>query len=398
MNPTIHYGAHRTVLQAGETALEALLRVGADIPFSCKGGVCHSCMVKCKGAPPQPEAQRGLPQRLQDAHYVLACRYRPQADVQLLPRDPADMVSACVLAQASVQPDGRVVLTFEPASEIKYQRGDRLRLVGAPGAPEPEFELLSDPAADYFVTAALLPGQADRCPAWAHPQTLRAQEAAFGQEFEVRGPFPAPAMTSPPQGSETSPPPPDPALWAELDHGRVVRAVLEDFYTQVYRDEQLAHFFEGITQDRSVDKQYSFLKQCMTGEKVYMGDRPRNAHHWMIISNELFDYRQNLMVQTLQAHGLTPEQIRRWTRYEEVFRPDMVKSEPWPRRVGGVDVMREGFDEESLLVDSLCDYCGAEVHAGTRVLYHLRLGKISCPACAAGVRGGAAASLQDAGN
>ncbi|MEQ1661015.1 MAG: group 1 truncated hemoglobin, partial [Hylemonella sp.] len=186
--------------------------------------------------------------------------------------------------------------------------------------------------------------------------------------------------------NEVRPPPADPALWAELGDGRVVRQVLEAFYARVYEDERLRHFFEGVTLDRSIDKQYSFLKQCMTGEKVYMGDRPRNAHHWMIISNELFDYRQQLMVETLRSHGLSAAQIARWTRYEEVFRPDMVKSEPWPRRMGGVDVMREGFDEEELLVDSVCDYCGEEVLSGTRVLFHRRLGKIGCSGCASGLR------------
>jgi truncated hemoglobin YjbI len=196
------------------------------------------------------------------------------------------------------------------------------------------------------------------------------------------------AQTEParPPATEVAKPDPDPALWAELGQGQVVRQVLEAFYAQVYADDRLRHFFEGVTMDRSIDKQFSFMKQSMTGEKVYMGDRPRNAHHWMIISNELFDYRQHLMVETLKQHGLTDGQIKRWTRFEEVFRPDMVKSAPWPRRIGGVDVMREGFDEEMLLADTVCDYCGQEVLSGTTVLFHQRLGKVGCPACATNVR------------
>lgn len=393
MSSTLRYKSHHVTLFPGETALDALLRVGADIPFSCKGGVCHTCMVKCSGAAPQPEALKGLSQRLVDAGYVLACKYRPQTDVQLEPRRPEDMVTSCVLAELAVHDEGRVVLQFEPLSTIKYQRGERLRLVNDTGSREPELVLTSDPASDYLLQAELLPGQADDCPDWLHPERCATNGAGFGHEFQLRGPFPAAAEEVATAGAnEVRPPAADPALWAELGQGRVVRQVLENFYAQVYVDEQLAHFFEGVTMDRSIDKQYSFLKQCMTGEKVYMGDRPRNAHHWMIISNELFDYRQQLMVQTLQDHGLTPEQIGRWTRFEEVFRPDMVKSEPWPRRIGGVDVMREGFEEEVLLVDSVCDYCGDEVHSGTPVQYHLRLGKIGCPSCASGVRGAASAT------
>ena len=51
-----------------------------------------------------------------------------------------------------------------------------------------------------------------------------------------------------------------------------------------------------VTLTRSIEKQYSFLKACITGEKCYFGNRPRNAHHWMIIDDALFDYRQALMI------------------------------------------------------------------------------------------------------
>lgn len=393
MNPTLRYKSHTVALQPGESALDALLRVGADIPFSCRGGSCHTCMVRCSDTAPAPEARKGLPAHLVQAGYVLACKYQPTVDAQLEPRRPEDMVTRCMLTEASRNDAGRLVLQFEAASEIKYQRGDRVRLVGAPGAREAEFELVSTPAAgDFLLQAELLPGEEAYCPDWLGHEQLAAGGPAFGHEFDVRGPFPAPAASAAADAGEIRTPAPDPALWAELGDGRVVRQVLEAFYARVYEDERLRHFFEGVTMDRSIDKQYSFLKQCITGEKVYMGDRPRNAHHWMIISNELFDYRQQLMEQTLREHGLSAQQIARWTRYEEVFRPDMVKSEPWPRRMGGVDVMREGFGEEVLLVDSVCDYCGGEVLSGTPVLFHLRLGKIGCPDCASGVRGAAATS------
>lgn len=387
MHPTLHYKSHTVILLPGESALDALLRIGVDIPFSCRGGVCHTCMVKCTGAAATPEAQKGLPPRLAQAGYVLACKYQPPGDVRLEPRQPDDMITACVLAELTQQDDGRLVLQFEPASTIQYQTGERLRLVGAPGSREAELVLTSDPATDYLLQAELRPDQAVFCPDWLHPETMARVTADFGHTFEVRGPYPALAPETALRGAdEVRQPASDPALWVELDQGRRVRQVLEAFYAQVYADPRLNTFFEGVTLARSIDKQFSFLKQCMTGEKVYMGDRPRNAHHWMVISSELFDYRQQLMEQTLQDHGLTAGQIARWTRYEEVFRPDIVKSEAWPRRIGGVDVMREGFDEEVLLVDSVCDYCGEEVLSGTMVLFHQRMGKIGCPDCASGVR------------
>jgi len=176
-------------------------------------------------------------------------------------------------------------------------------------------------------------------------------------------------------------PPPDPELWQALQEGRLMREILTDFYTRVFEDARLAPYFRGVTRDRLIEKVYSFMFQFITGNKVYFGDRPRNAHHWMVISDELFDYREALMTECLRRHGLSETLITRWNAYEESFRPDIVKSSPWPRVVGGVELPVEGFEELILDVGSLCDGCQAEIHPGTRVRYHVRLGTTYCPSC-----------------
>jgi ferredoxin/truncated hemoglobin YjbI len=182
--------------------------------------------------------------------------------------------------------------------------------------------------------------------------------------------------------TELEPPLPDPALWQELGNGTVVEAVLRDFYARVHAAPQLAPFFENVTIQRSIEKQFSFLKQLATGERTYFGDRPRNAHHWMVISDELFDQRQALMHEVLVAHGLTPSQIARWERLEAHWRGDIVKLAPRPRRIDGIELPLEGYAQEVLSEGTLCDHCGAVLDAGTRVHYHLRLGMVSCPGCA----------------
>ena len=210
------------------------------------------------------------------------------------------------------------------------------------------------------------------------PEWLVSGELGF--QFEVAGPLDTHAGDAG-HAAEAGSPEPDPGLWQELGEGARVRAVLEDFYARVYQDPQLAPFFTGVTQSRSIDKQYSFLRQLMTGERVYFGDRPRNAHHWMVISDELFDYRQALMQERLEAHGLTDAQIARWTRLESHYRGDIVKGAAFPRRIGGVDQPLEGYAKQVLDSGTVCDHCGAAVDAGVEVTYHLRLGLVSCAAC-----------------
>jgi ferredoxin/truncated hemoglobin YjbI len=281
----VHHAQFGTIkVRALETLLEAGQRLGLNLPFSCRGGSCHSCMMQSTGGSVPERAQKGLAQVQKDQGLFLPCVCYPEADMRVAPKE---------------------------ASAARAQ-----------------------------------------CPADNSP----------------RSPVPMPAQ--------------DPGLWAELDHGKRVRQVLDAFYAKVFADEQLAPYFRNATPDHVAGKQYAFLYEAMTGEDMYFGDNPLNAHHWMVISDALFDHRQRLMIETQEAHGLSDDQIRRWTAFEEPFRPDIVKPQASTRQTpGALATQPEGFAEEVLAVGSVCDHCGAEIAAGTSVLYHQRLGTISCAAC-----------------
>ena len=177
-------------------------------------------------------------------------------------------------------------------------------------------------------------------------------------------------------------PAPDPELWAALQDGALLAEILPDFYTRVYADPRLSPFFKNVTKQRLIEKQYSFLKRAITGELCYFGERPRNAHHWMVISDELFDYRNELLRQTAREHGLDEAWLRRWEIIEESFRPDIVKDKAWPRVMDGVEMGFDGFGEIVLDEGSLCNSCEQEIHKGESVRYHLRTGETFCASCA----------------
>ena len=180
---------------------------------------------------------------------------------------------------------------------------------------------------------------------------------------------------------EVSYPEPDAEIWAELEQGKKLTRILTDFYNIVYKDEKLSPFFSGITQQRSIEKVYLFLRQIFTGEKVYIGDRPRNAHHWMVISDELFDYREDIMMSCLRKHNIPEHLILRWREMEESFRPDIVKEKPWNKVINGIEMPVEGFEELELDSGTLCDSCHGAIEAGEKVRYHVRLGTVYCPNC-----------------
>lgn len=170
-------------------------------------------------------------------------------------------------------------------------------------------------------------------------------------------------------------------IWEILGQGRILNLALKDFYSKVYQDEKLAIFFDGITIERAIEKQYSFLKSILTGERCYFGDHPRNAHHWMVISDDLFDYRENLLEQVLISHGLPDEVVRSLRSISEVFRRAIVKTEARPKRIAGRSLPLTGYSSLRLEVGCLCDHCEAEISAGETACYHNRLGTLKCNKC-----------------
>lgn len=173
----------------------------------------------------------------------------------------------------------------------------------------------------------------------------------------------------------------DPEMWSALGEGALLSAILTDFYTRVFEDPILAPYFRGITKDRLIGQVFSFMRDAFKGERLYFGMRPRTSHHWMVISDEIFDHRERLMESVLRHHGLPEHLIQRWRRFEEGFRGDIVKATPWKLVIDGVEMPLDGFGEQELSIGTLCDGCQRAVDAGERVRYHLRLGLTYCAAC-----------------
>lgn len=64
----------------GETILEAALQQGADLPFSCKGGVCSTCKAKLIEGKVDMDTNYALEQEEVDAGYILTCQSHPRTD------------------------------------------------------------------------------------------------------------------------------------------------------------------------------------------------------------------------------------------------------------------------------------------------------------------------------
>jgi len=64
----------------GDTVLEAALQQGADLPFSCKGGVCSTCKAKLLEGKVDMDTNYALEQEEVDAGYILTCQSHPRSE------------------------------------------------------------------------------------------------------------------------------------------------------------------------------------------------------------------------------------------------------------------------------------------------------------------------------
>lgn len=69
-----------TPQSAGETVLNAALRVRPDVPFACAGGVCGTCRAKVVSGDFTMEENFALEKDEVDAGYVLTCQTRPTSE------------------------------------------------------------------------------------------------------------------------------------------------------------------------------------------------------------------------------------------------------------------------------------------------------------------------------
>jgi ferredoxin/truncated hemoglobin YjbI len=372
----ILFGQNKLNTLADETVLQALTRQGIAIRSSCRGGVCQTCLMRCLTGEIPARAQSGLSAELLSKRYFMPCVCKPATDMVLAEPDADDFFVTALLTQR-IDDDLGTLYLFEPMSALATPLTE-LIVIDDQGQ-RARYPLANKPEQDYYYGIHIAhTDHSMLASGWRHALQEGGQirmRAALANEQQANE-----AVLSTP-AERPKDPPPDPELWAALDNGVLLRKIIEEFYVRVYEDSQLKSFFVGFTQDRLVEKQYSFLQQVITGNKVYFGNRPLKTHHWMVISDALLDHREQIMLDCIHAHGIEDKWVQRWMALEEFYRPDIVKTEPFPLQHDGVDIPLEGFEELVMDIGAMCDGCGGVVESGETVRYHVRKGTIFCPRC-----------------
>ena len=71
----------------GKTILDAAIDAGVDAPYSCKGGVCTSCMAKLMEGTVKMDANYALTDKEVASGFILCCQAHPTSDTVKLTWD-----------------------------------------------------------------------------------------------------------------------------------------------------------------------------------------------------------------------------------------------------------------------------------------------------------------------
>jgi len=81
--PKLSVGAQQWSVAPDSNLLDALLGAGVAVPYSCRAGSCHSCLVRCLRGEPQDAKPTALSAEQRAAGWRLACQCQIVDDLQI---------------------------------------------------------------------------------------------------------------------------------------------------------------------------------------------------------------------------------------------------------------------------------------------------------------------------
>lgn len=130
--------------------LDALNQQGLRVPYSCRAGSCHACMVRCVRGEPTDNQPQALSPELRAQGWRLACQCRVADDLELQLFDPARDGLPARVESAEWLASSVLRLRLLPERPLRYSAGQHLLLWNTQGIARP-YSLSSLPQEDPWL-------------------------------------------------------------------------------------------------------------------------------------------------------------------------------------------------------------------------------------------------------
>lgn len=148
--PEIQAGSQRFSVSPGVNLLDALRGAGIAVPYSCRAGSCHACLVRCT----RGEVLDALPEALDNARraegWRLSCQCRVIEDLSVEAFDPQRDGLPATVAELDWPAPDVLRLRLTPQRPLRYSAGQHLILWSAEGVARP-YSLASVPGLDPWL-------------------------------------------------------------------------------------------------------------------------------------------------------------------------------------------------------------------------------------------------------
>ncbi|MBU0900790.1 MAG: iron-sulfur-binding ferredoxin reductase [Gammaproteobacteria bacterium] len=130
--------------------LDNLLAAGIAVPYSCRAGSCHACLVRCVRGELLDAKPEALDEAQREQGWRLACQCRVVDDVQIEVFDPLRDAVPAVIHSCDWLSRDVLRLRLTPPQPLRYSAGQHLQLWISSGIARP-YSLASVPGEDAWL-------------------------------------------------------------------------------------------------------------------------------------------------------------------------------------------------------------------------------------------------------
>ncbi|GMR07193.1 MAG: FAD-binding oxidoreductase [Gammaproteobacteria bacterium] len=164
-----------------ETVLDTLLRNKLNIPHSCKGGICQSCMMRATNGKIPIEAQVGLKETLLAQDYFLPCCCQPDGELVIESVHDAEIYGRGIIVSKALLSSGVCRIGLKPANDLYYRAGQFINLRRRDGLVR-SYSLASVPKLDDTLELHVKRMENGQMSNWL------LDDVQIGTELDIQGP------------------------------------------------------------------------------------------------------------------------------------------------------------------------------------------------------------------
>jgi hemoglobin len=114
-------------------------------------------------------------------------------------------------------------------------------------------------------------------------------------------------------------------LFDRLGGRPTLETVHKIFYDKLYAHPWLGQLFSHVSQPLIEAQQSDFMSYLMGGPKIYSGRMPIDAHMHILITEEMFALRHELLRESLQEAAVSEQESKEWLAIDLAFKKVLLK-------------------------------------------------------------------------